>query len=54
VALWPGYLKTDMNNMAEKATPPEEAIPQVVELIENLTWQQAGCCLMPDGQVFAW
>lgn len=54
VALWPGYLRTDMNNMAEDATPPEEALPQVVDLIDNLTWEHAGCCLLPDGQIFEW
>jgi NAD(P)-dependent dehydrogenase (short-subunit alcohol dehydrogenase family) len=54
VALGPGYLRTDVNNMAEAAIPLEEALPQVVELIENLTWQHAGCCLLPDGQVVAW
>jgi NAD(P)-dependent dehydrogenase (short-subunit alcohol dehydrogenase family) len=54
VALWPGYLRTDMNNMAEAATPPEEALPQVVDLINGLTWEHAGCCLLPDGQIFEW
>jgi NAD(P)-dependent dehydrogenase (short-subunit alcohol dehydrogenase family) len=54
VALWPGYLRTDMNNMAEAATPPEEALPQVVNLIDNLSWEHTGCCLLPDGEVFAW
>jgi NAD(P)-dependent dehydrogenase (short-subunit alcohol dehydrogenase family) len=54
VALWPGYLRTDMNNMAEDATPPEKALPQVVDLINNLTWEHAGCCLLPDGQIFDW
>jgi NAD(P)-dependent dehydrogenase (short-subunit alcohol dehydrogenase family) len=54
VALWPGYLRTDMNNMAEDATPPEEALPQVIDLINNLTWEHTGCCLLPDGQSFEW
>lgn len=54
VALWPGYLRTDMNNMDETATPPEEALPQVIDLIDRLTWEYAGCCLLPDGEVFEW
>jgi NAD(P)-dependent dehydrogenase (short-subunit alcohol dehydrogenase family) len=54
VALWPGYLRTDMNNMDEAATLPEEALPQIVDLIHNLTWEQTGCCLLPDGKVFEW
>jgi NAD(P)-dependent dehydrogenase (short-subunit alcohol dehydrogenase family) len=54
VALWPSYLKTDMNDMAEDATPPEEALPQVVDLIDNLTWDHTGSCLMPNGEIFAW
>ena len=54
IALWPGYLRTDMNNMAEEAAPPEYTLPQVVDLINDLTWEHAGCCLLPDGQVFEW
>jgi NAD(P)-dependent dehydrogenase (short-subunit alcohol dehydrogenase family) len=51
VALWQGHMRTDMNNMAEAATPPEEALPQVVDLIEHLTWEHAGCCLLLDGVI---
>lgn len=54
VALWPGCLRTDMNNMDEAATPPEESLPKVVDLINNLTWEQTGCCLLPDGKLFEW
>lgn len=54
VALWPGYLQTDMNNMAAEATPPEQALPQVVDLIERLTLEQTGTCLLPDGTTFDW
>lgn len=54
VALWPGYLRTDMNKMDEAATPPEEALPQVVDLIHHLNWEHTGCCLLPDGKVFEW
>jgi NAD(P)-dependent dehydrogenase (short-subunit alcohol dehydrogenase family) len=54
VALWPGYLRTDMNNMDQAATPPEQALPQVIDLINHLTWEQTGCCLLPDGKIFEW
>jgi NAD(P)-dependent dehydrogenase (short-subunit alcohol dehydrogenase family) len=53
-AVWPGYIKTDMNNMAEDAAAPEDALPQVVRLIGSLTMEQTGCCLLPDGKVFEW
>jgi NAD(P)-dependent dehydrogenase (short-subunit alcohol dehydrogenase family) len=53
VALWPGYLRTEMNHIAVEAMPPEEALPQVVSLIDQLTWDHTGC-FMPDGKVFAW
>lgn len=54
VALYPGYIKTDMNQMAEEASPASEMIPKNIEVIENLTMQQNGCCLLPDGRSFAW
>jgi NAD(P)-dependent dehydrogenase (short-subunit alcohol dehydrogenase family) len=54
VALWPGYLRTDMNNQAEEAAPLEEGIPGVVDLIERLGEADHGSCLMPDGSHFPW
>jgi NAD(P)-dependent dehydrogenase (short-subunit alcohol dehydrogenase family) len=54
VALWPGYLRTDMNSHAEDATPLEAAIPGVVDLIERLGAADHGACLMPDGSHFPW
>jgi len=54
VALWPGYLRTDLNNHDEAATPPEEAIPGVVDLIERLGPDDNGTCLLPDGTRFEW
>lgn len=54
VALWPGYLRTDMNGMDEQATPPDEALPPVVELIDDLDQTAAGTCVLPDGTTHRW
>jgi NAD(P)-dependent dehydrogenase (short-subunit alcohol dehydrogenase family) len=54
VALWPGYLRTDLNDYAEAATPLAEAIPGVVDLIERLGPADHGACLRPDGTHVAW
>nr|WP_277605609.1 SDR family NAD(P)-dependent oxidoreductase [Glycomyces sp. L485] len=53
-ALWPGYLQTDMTGHAEAATPLEEAIPGVVDLIERLGPADHGSCLLPDGAHAPW
>lgn len=54
VALWPGYLRTDMNDCAEAATPLEEAIQGIVDLIERLGQADHGACLLPDGTHVPW
>lgn len=54
VALWPGYLRTDMNGMDPEATPPEEALPAVVDVIDGLDLTAAGTCLLPDGTSHPW
>lgn len=54
VALWPGYLRTDLNDHAEDATPLEQAIPGVVDLIERLGPADHGACLLPDGAHHPW
>jgi NAD(P)-dependent dehydrogenase (short-subunit alcohol dehydrogenase family) len=54
VALWPGYIRTDMNGMAADATPPQDGIPRAVDVIENLTTEHNGCCLLPDGKLYDW
>jgi NAD(P)-dependent dehydrogenase (short-subunit alcohol dehydrogenase family) len=53
-AMWPGYLRTDMNDHAEAATPLDDAIPGVVDLIERIGPADHGACLLPDGTHFAW
>jgi NAD(P)-dependent dehydrogenase (short-subunit alcohol dehydrogenase family) len=54
VALWPGYLRTDLNQQAAEATPLDQAIPGVVDLIERLGPADHGACLLPDGAHFSW
>lgn len=54
VALWPGYLRTDLNGHAEAATPLVEAIPGVVDLIERLGPADHGHCVLPDGTHAPW
>jgi NAD(P)-dependent dehydrogenase (short-subunit alcohol dehydrogenase family) len=54
VALWPGYLRTDLNGRADEATPLDEAIPGVVDLIERLGPADHGTCLRPDGTRVSW
>jgi NAD(P)-dependent dehydrogenase (short-subunit alcohol dehydrogenase family) len=54
VAMWPGYLRTDLNDYADAATPLDDAIPGVVEVIERLRPTDHGECLMPDGTHFSW
>jgi predicted DNA-binding transcriptional regulator YafY len=53
-ALWPGYLRTDLNDHAEKATPLDAAIPSVVDRIEQLSSADHGACVLPDGTHFPW
>lgn len=52
VALWPGYIRTDMNNMAQEAAPPEEALPRAINVIDAIRPEHAGLCLMPDGSIY--
>lgn len=54
VAMWPGYVRTDMNGMDPAATPAEEALPQVVDVIAGLTPEHNGSCLLPTGEIYDW
>lgn len=54
IALYPGYIQTDMNQHDAKAVPADTAVPKLVPLIANLTAEQNGLCLMPDGSSFDW
>jgi NAD(P)-dependent dehydrogenase (short-subunit alcohol dehydrogenase family) len=50
VALWPGYIRTDMNDHAEAAEPMQTAIPKAVAVIDAITANDSGWCLLPDGR----
>jgi NAD(P)-dependent dehydrogenase (short-subunit alcohol dehydrogenase family) len=54
VALYPGYLRTDMNDNSPEATPVETGAPALVSLIDGLTPADNGACLLPDGTRFDW
>jgi NAD(P)-dependent dehydrogenase (short-subunit alcohol dehydrogenase family) len=54
VALWPGFIRTDLNDNHPDGTPPEEAMPGVVDLIERIGPDDHGTCLLPDGSHFDW
>lgn len=54
VAVYPGYIKTDMSGMAENAEDPTTALPKVVTLINSLTPEHNGLCLLPDGRIYEW
>jgi NAD(P)-dependent dehydrogenase (short-subunit alcohol dehydrogenase family) len=54
IALYPGYIQTDMNQHDTKAEPAETAVSKLVPLIANLTAEHNGLCLMPDGSSFDW
>jgi NAD(P)-dependent dehydrogenase (short-subunit alcohol dehydrogenase family) len=53
-ALWPGFLRTDMNNMNLEATPVAEGIPAAAKVIDSLTMEHNGTCLLPDGKIYDW
>jgi NAD(P)-dependent dehydrogenase (short-subunit alcohol dehydrogenase family) len=53
VALWPGYISTDMNR-DPAAAPVETAIPLAAQVIDSLTADHNGCCLLPDGTRYDW
>jgi hypothetical protein len=43
-----------MNQHDTKAEPADTAVSKLVPLIANLTAEQNGLCLMPDGSSFDW
>ncbi|ONI80423.1 hypothetical protein ALI22I_44740 [Saccharothrix sp. ALI-22-I] len=53
-ALWPGYLRTDMNDHAADAAPPDTAAPGLVDLIDRLGPDDHGACVLPDGSHYDW
>ncbi|GAB3808362.1 SDR family oxidoreductase [Humibacter antri] len=53
VAVHPGWVRTNMGG-PEAATAPEEAAGQLCHLIENLSPEQSGQFLQPDGSPHPW
>ena len=54
IGLYPGMIQTDMNEYSPEAIPAEEGIPKAVDTIENITPDQNGLALLPDGAVYDW
>jgi NAD(P)-dependent dehydrogenase (short-subunit alcohol dehydrogenase family) len=54
VALYPGYLQTDMNGHAAEAKPLSEGIPLAAAVIDSLTPDHNGQCLLHNGSVYEW
>lgn len=54
IALYPGYVQTDMNDYDAQAETADTAVPKLVPLIAALTAAQNGLCLLPDGSSFDW
>jgi NAD(P)-dependent dehydrogenase (short-subunit alcohol dehydrogenase family) len=52
VALYPGYLRTDMSGHAEAASDVDEGARQVVATIEALGPADHGAAVLPDGTHF--
>lgn len=54
VGLYPGYIKTDMNDHADAAVAAETAVPLLVDLIHGLEMAYSGTCLLSNGRSFPW
>jgi len=53
VALHPGWIQTDMGGPKAPLTV-DQAVPQIVSLIEGLNWKHNGRFLQYDGKELAW
>lgn len=54
IGLYPGMIQTDMNQYSAEAVPAADGIPIAVSAIENITPDQNGLALLPDGTVYDW
>jgi NAD(P)-dependent dehydrogenase (short-subunit alcohol dehydrogenase family) len=54
VGLYPGMIQTDMNQYSAQAVPAMEGIPKAVSAIENITPDQNGLAILPDGTIYDW
>jgi NAD(P)-dependent dehydrogenase (short-subunit alcohol dehydrogenase family) len=54
IGLYPGMIQTDMNQYSAEAEPASEGIPKAVNTIENITPDQNGLAILPDGTIYNW
>lgn len=54
IGLYPGMIQTDMNQYSAEAVPAAEGIPIAVSAIENITPDQNGLAILPDGTIYDW
>ena len=54
IGLYPGMIQTDMNQYSAEAEPAAEGIPKAVSAIENITPDQNGLAILPDGTIYDW
>jgi NAD(P)-dependent dehydrogenase (short-subunit alcohol dehydrogenase family) len=54
VGLYPGMIQTDMNQYSVEAVPAAEGIPKTIDAIENITPDQNGLAILPNGSIYDW
>jgi len=54
IGLYPGMIKTDMNQYSVEAVPAAEGILKAISAIENITPAQNGQAILPDGTIYDW
>jgi len=54
VGLYPGMIQTDMNQYSAEAIPAAEGILKAVSAIENITQEQNGLAILPNGSIYDW
>jgi NAD(P)-dependent dehydrogenase (short-subunit alcohol dehydrogenase family) len=54
IGLYPGMIQTDMNQYSTAAVPAAEGILKAVDTIQNITPDQNGLAILPDGTVYDW
>lgn len=54
IGLYPGMTQTDMNQYSAEAVPAAEGIPIAINAIQNITPDQNGLALLPDGTIYNW
>lgn len=54
VGLYPGMIQTDMNQYSVEAVPAAAGILKAVSAIENITQEQNGLAILPDGSIYDW